>query len=38
MILDIQQMGTGAGLVMVGWVAGLCVSIVFSIIRRLTTV
>lgn len=33
MILDVTFFGYGVGLVMVGWVVGLCVSIVFSLLR-----
>lgn len=33
MVLDVSMFGIGIGLVMVGWVAGLVVSMVFSIVR-----
>lgn len=33
MILDITFYGYGVGLVMVGWIAGLAVGVVFRIVR-----
>lgn len=38
MNFDITLYGMGVGLVMVGWVCGLVVSMVFSLIRRLGTI
>lgn len=38
MILDISQFGAGLGLVIVGWVCGLVVSIVFSIVRGVSRI
>jgi len=35
MTLDLTAFGMGLGLVMVGWIAGLVVGFVFSIIRNI---
>ena len=35
MTLNLSAYGMGLGLVLVGWIAGLVVSYVFSIIRRI---
>ena len=35
MTLNLTAYGMGLGLVLIGWIAGLVVSYVFSIIRRL---
>ena len=35
MTLNMTAYGMGIGLVMVGWIAGLVVSYVFSIVRRI---
>ncbi len=37
MTLNFTAYGIGLGLVLVGWVAGLMISYVFSIIRRIGT-
>lgn len=37
MTLNLTAFGYGLGLVLVGWIAGLVVSYVFSIIRRIGT-
>jgi len=34
MTLDIAAFGYGLGLVLIGWIAGLVVSYIFSIIRK----
>lgn len=36
MVLDLNMFGVGIGLVMVGWVSGLVVSMVFSIVKGVT--
>ena len=33
-VLNINQFGSGVGLVLVGWMAGLVVSYVFSMVRQ----
>jgi len=38
MDFDISSYGMGLGLVMVGWVCGMIVSTIFSLIRRLGTI
>lgn len=35
MTLNLTSYGMGLGLVLIGWIAGLVVSYVFSIIRRI---
>jgi hypothetical protein len=35
MTLNLEAYGMGVGLVMVGWVAGMIVSYVFSLVRNL---
>jgi len=35
MTLNLSAYGMGLGLVLIGWIAGLVVSYVFSIIRRI---
>ncbi len=37
MTLNLTAFGYGLGLIMIGWIAGLVVSYVFSIIRRIGT-
>jgi len=37
MTINLSAFGYGLGLVMIGWIAGLVVSYVFSIIRRIGT-
>ena len=34
MYLDITAFGYGVGLVMVGWVCGMCVSLLMSVLRK----
>lgn len=35
MILDVTYFGYGVGLVMVGWVSGLAVGVVFRVVRSI---
>jgi hypothetical protein len=37
MIFDVASFGMGLGLVMVGWVCGMIVCVVLSLVRRLGT-
>jgi hypothetical protein len=37
MTINLTAFGYGLGLIMIGWIAGLVVSYVFSIIRRIGT-
>jgi hypothetical protein len=35
MVLDISSFGAGLGVVMAGWVCGVIVAVVFSVIRKI---
>lgn len=37
-MLDITFFGYGVGLVLVGWIAGICVGLIFSVFRKVTGV
>lgn len=35
-MLDTTYFGYGVGLVLVGWIAGICVSLIFSVFRKVS--
>ena len=36
MTIDMIYFGSGIGVVMIGWIAGIVVSVVFSVIRKVS--